>query len=104
MIFPLPIFYILFAGLMVGFFIATTGAMKDVRWEGFSRRKFVRSPIIAVIWAILLSMIFEFNEWIILALCAGMLERLTVEIWKMAIRKKPSKFNNPERDTRWFKN
>ena len=89
---------------MVGLFIAITGAMKDVRWEDFSKRKFLRSPIIAIVWAFVLSMIFEFNEWIILALCAGMLERLTVEIWKVSIRKKPSKFNSQNRDTRWFEN
>ena len=97
-----PIFYIFFVGFMIGAFIAFTGAMKDTRWEPFSKRKFVRSPIIAITWAFALSMIFEFDEWFILALSAGMFERLTTEVWKCCLRKKPSKFNSKNRDTGWL--
>ncbi len=33
-------------GLLVGLFIATTGAWKDTLFEDFSLRKFFRSPLI----------------------------------------------------------
>ena len=89
---------------MIGAFIAATGAIKDTRWEPFSKRKFIRSPMIAIAWAFGLSMIFEFDEWFILALSAGMFERLTTEVWKCCLRKKPSKFNSETRDIGWFSN
>jgi hypothetical protein len=93
----------LIMGLFAGTLIATFGAMKDTRWEGFSSRKFVRSPIIAIVWSIIAFYAFEVGDlFICLGFSAGF-ERLTVEVWKGFIRrKKPSKFNSPERDTRWL--
>ena len=102
-LFPIPEIYIGFAGFFGGLFVALGGAAKDTKWEGFSRRKFIRSPIIALIWAFVLSMAFKFDEWIILMLCVVAMERLTVEVWKIGIRRtKPSKFNQPERDKGWL--
>jgi hypothetical protein len=93
----------LIMGLFAGGFIAVTGMLKDIRWEGFSLRKFVRSPIIAVVWSIVALYAFEVGDlFVCLGFCAGM-ERLTVEVWKAFLRKKPSKFNSPERDTGWLK-
>jgi len=93
----------LIMGLFAGIFTATAGALKDIRYEGFSRRKFIRSPIIAVIWAFLGLYAFIVQDYfVLLGFSAGM-ERLTVEIWKGFVRKKPSKFNSKNRDTGWIK-
>ena len=101
-LFPIHIIYIGFAGFFGGVFVALGGAAKDSRWEGFSKKKFIRSPIISMFWAFLLPMAFTFNEWIILMLAVVAMERLTVEIWKIGMRKKPSKFNQPDRDKGWL--
>lgn len=94
----------LIMGLFAGGFTATTGMLKDIRWEGFLLRKFVRSPIIALSWSIVAFYAFQVNDlFICMGFCAGM-ERLTVEVWKGFIRrKKPSKFNNENRDSQWIK-
>jgi len=94
----------LIMGLFAGGFIAVTGSMKDTKWEGFSWRKFVRSPLIAIGWSIVTFYAFNVNDLFIIAgFCAGM-ERITVECWKAFIRRqKPSKFNSEKRDTRWLK-
>ena len=89
-------------GLFAGGFVATTGMLKDIRWEPFSMKKYLRSPIIALIWAIVSFYAFQANDlFILMGFCAGM-ERITVEIWKGMLRKKPSKFNNANRDTQWL--
>ena len=92
----------LIMGLFAGGFIATTGMLKDVRWEKFSLRKFLRSPIIAVVWSIIAFYAFEVNDlFVCMGFSAGM-ERLTVEVWKGFIRRnKPSKFSSEHRDTNW---
>lgn len=89
-------------GLFAGGFVALTGMLKDIRYEPFSLRKFVRSPVIALLWSILSFFAFEINDlFITLGFSAGM-ERLTVEVWKAFIRRKmPAKFKHKDRDTRW---
>jgi len=93
----------LLMGLFAGGFVATTGMLKDIRYEPFSLRKFVRSPIIALVWAIVGFLAFEVNDlFIMLGFCAGM-ERLTVEVWKGFLRRQmPSKFKSSDRDTTWL--
>lgn len=86
----------LLAGLFAGGFIAFGGAIKDSLYEGFSYWKFVRSPIIAVIWSIVGGFIFLISDFFVLmGFCAG-LERITIEIYKIVIRKKPLKFSYAE--------
>ena len=96
------VFGALIMGLFAGGFIATTGMLKDVRWEPFSLRKFLRSPIIAVVWAVIAFYAFEVNDlFVCMGFSAGM-ERLTVEVWKGFLRrKKPSKFKGEHRDINW---
>lgn len=61
-------------GLFAGGFVATTGMLKDIRWEPFSLKKYVRSPIIALIWCIIGFYAFEVNDlFIILGYSAGRL-------------------------------
>lgn len=90
-------------GFFAGGFVALTGMLKDIRYEPFSLRKFVRSPIIALLWSIIGFCAFEVNDlFVLLGFCAGM-ERLTVEVWKAFVRrKKPAKFKHKDRDTRWL--
>jgi len=99
---PVEEIWILFAGLIAGLFIATSGALKDIRWEKFSWKKFWRTPIFSTIWSFALVFIFAFDEWIILMLCAGAMERITTEIYKLHRRKRPDKFQDPDKDTEWF--
>jgi len=90
------------AGLFAGLFIATSGALKDIRWERFSWKKFWRTPMFSTAWAFGLILMFEFDEWIILMLASGAMERITTEIYKLQRRKRPDKFKSPDRDTEWF--
>lgn len=92
----------LIMGLFAGGFVAVTGMLKDVRYEPFSFKKFVRSPIIGVLWALLGFYGFDVGDhFVLLGFAAGM-ERLTVEVWKGLVRRKPSKFKGEDRDTRWM--
>lgn len=101
-LFPLPIIWIILAGLMSGLFVATSGAIKDIRWESFSYKKFLRTPIFSMIWVFVLSSAFVFNEWIILMLSATAMERITTECWKLIRRKAPGKFADPDKDHKWY--
>lgn len=101
-LFPINEIHIAFAGVIAGLFIATSGALKDIRWEPFSWRKFWRTPIFSTIWAFVLPMAFNFDQWIIIMLCAGAMERITTEIYKLTRRKQPGKFADPDRDTEWY--
>lgn len=98
------LFGVILMGLFAGGFIATTGALKDTKWESFSLKKYLRSPIIAIVWALITFYAFEVNDHFVLLGCSAGFERLTVEVWKAFIRKgKPSKFKSKNRDTRWLK-
>jgi len=99
---PIAEIWIFIAGLFAGLFIAVSGALKDIRWEKFSWKKFWRTPLFSTTWAFLLILMFEFDEWIILMLASGAMERITTEIYKLQRRKKPDKFKSPDRDTEWF--
>lgn len=101
-LFPIHELWTVFAGVIAGLFIATSGALKDIRFEPFSWKKYLRTPIFSIIWAFVLPMAFYFNEWIILMLCCGAMERITTEIYKLKRRRKPDKFKSPDRDTEWF--
>jgi len=99
---PIAELWILMAGLSAGLFIAISGALKDIRWEPFSWKKFVRTPIFSIGWGFGLILIFEFEEWIVLMLACGAMERITTEIYKLTRRRKPGKFADSQRDTEWY--
>lgn len=98
--------------VIVGFFLAglwtaALGAWKDTLWEPFSARKFFRTPIITVATGGLLLMIFgfpvNFREFFLYIFTAVALERFAVESWKALVRKQPSKFQRPQRDSLWLR-
>ncbi|MBI2984402.1 MAG: hypothetical protein HYY50_02150 [Candidatus Kerfeldbacteria bacterium] len=92
-----------FLGLFLGCLVATIGAWKDSRWEPFRWGTFWRSPIVTCLVALLLATKFPNQPKLLLGLAAVALERLLVETWKGCLRQKPSKFVQPERDTRWLR-
>lgn len=96
------LFGVILMGFFAGGFIATTGAMKDTQWEGFSWKKYVRSPCIAIFWAIVIFYAFEVNDYFVLSMASAGFERVTVEIWKGFVRNKPSKFKSEDRDSGWL--
>lgn len=96
--------YSLIVGLVGGILIGFSGALKDVPWEGFKVKKFVRSPIAGIVGSLLLIFLSP-KDMVYLLLAIPGIERIFVEsyksFWKERVRgifegKKP-KF------TEWFK-
>ncbi len=93
------------ASAFFGLLIASLGAWKDTLWEPFVPRKFIRSPIITAFWGWVISNIplFHGSHWLLMAMAAVTMERLTVETWKALFRKMPGKFKRKKmRDTGWL--
>lgn len=86
-------------GLVYGLAIASLGAIKDCRYEEFSFRKFLRSPIIAALWGAVLWLVLPVHP-ILTGLATGTLERITVELYKGVRGVKPGKFDYPLHDYR----
>ena len=86
---------------------ALTGAWKDTLWEPFEWKKFLRSPVITAVCGYLLLVITDEQptvSYVVLFLFSSVgLERLVTESWKAVLRKMPSKFGRPERDTGWLR-
>ena len=81
----------LFAGLLAGILCACGGAIKDAPYEGFKPLTFFRSPIVGLLCGVVVSHLHQ--EFAVSFLCAGYLERICVEGWKIARVKKPGKFD-----------
>ena len=81
---------VLTIGAVGGWLSAFGGAWKDAPKEGFEFSKFVRSPIVALLWAPIFSLVTDDYSLIVFA-CIGA-ERMTVEFYKTFIRKKHAKF------------
>lgn len=78
-------------GLLGGLLIALGGCLKDAPIEGFSKAKFMRSPLIASIAGLFLSS-YTANPGVIMLSSMG-LERMLTEAYKTFIaRKIPGKF------------
>ena len=91
-------------GFLAGFIPASFGAYKDTKWEPFSFKKFIRSPILAMFGGLIGIYIYRSHPLELIAIFSLFIERITVEFWKGVIRrKKPSKFNSKERDTGWLR-
>ena len=84
----------LLAGLLAGSMSACGGAIKDAPYEGFKLATFFRSPIVGLLCG-LITYSFTRN-FVIAACCAGYLERIIVEGWKLLRVKKPGKFDYGE--------
>lgn len=81
----------LLAGVVAGSACACGGAIKDAPYEGFKTRVFFRSPIIGACCGLLLGIVAQQGA-IVAFLCAGYMERLVVEGWKLLRAKAPGKF------------
>jgi hypothetical protein len=67
-------------GLVVGAIIAFGGAWKDAPTEGFDPVKFFRSPLLTVLFALLVSRLTE--SYLLVAVAAIGYERASAETWK----------------------
>lgn len=63
-----------------GWFIAAGGAWKDAPIEGFHPYKFLRSPIVATLWAWPLALLS--SNWALVTLAAGGLSVASIETYK----------------------
>lgn len=100
-----PIFQLLGSmsiGFASGLLTASGGAYKDVQWEPFSWRTFLRSPIVGAGWGGALGAIAPSAPWVLIGLACIGGERLSVEAWKALRRKMPSKFKHEKRDWGWL--
>lgn len=67
-------------GLVMGTVVATGGALKDSQFEGFKPKKFVRSPIMSVLGALIL--LPTSGDALLIALGTIGFERVSVELYK----------------------
>ncbi len=93
-------------GFIYGLIIALLGALKDTRYENFNIIKFIRSPLITAIWAVILGYALPGLPLYIIGLSAIALERITVEIYKgirsLEGKYKPGKFDYPMNEYAWY--
>ena len=81
-------------GLVPGVLTALGGAYKDCLFEPFEPLKFWRSPIVSMIWYILIDRWYPTEPVLLKLGLASMLERLSVETYKAVLGKMPGKFNS----------
>lgn len=90
-------------GATGGWATAIGGAWKDAPIEGFSPWKFLRSPVVAMFWAIPLSLMT--TDWVLLSVSAGGMAVASIETYKTFLTggRPPGKFatrpirHNPNR-------
>lgn len=90
--------------LIIGFFIALGGMLKDVPYEGFDKIKFFRSPLVAIIVGV--SILFLFpdisGKYFLLSVAGG--ERIISEFYKKIFRGRvPGKFKQKKFNKTWKK-
>jgi len=75
-----------------GWLTAVGGAWKDAPVEGFSGWKFLRSPVVATAWAVVLSRFT--GDWVLLALAAAGWSVISIETYKTFLTggRPPGKF------------
>jgi hypothetical protein len=89
---PGPIWQSVLVGGAGGWLTAVGGAWKDAPIEGFSGWKFLRSPVVATTWALVL---LPFTDsWAVLAVSAGGLSVASIETYKTFLTggRPPGKF------------
>ena len=90
-------------GIGMGLFIATFGYAKDSLYEPFSLRKYSRSVFLGCVGGFLCYVFFPDVHFVLIVSFVGLVERLTVEVWKALFRRqRPSKFKDSRRDTLWL--
>lgn len=75
-----PLWMLLLVGGIGGWLTAVGGAWKDAPVEGFSGWKFLRSPVVATAWTMLL-LPFT-HDWVALTVAAAGLSVLSIETYK----------------------
>lgn len=87
-----PVWATVLVGGTGGWLTAVGGAWKDAPIEGFSTWKFLRSPAVATLWALVLVPVVD--GWWVLAISAGGLSVLVIETYKTFLTggRPPGKF------------
>jgi hypothetical protein len=75
-----PLVAVLLVGSVGGWLSAFGGAFKDAPIEGFETLKFFRSPIVALLWALLVALFT--TEYLFIALCGLGYTVATIETYK----------------------
>lgn len=84
----------LIIGIVAGTLCALGGSLKDAPYEGFSPKKFMRSPVVGLFMG-LVSILFTSDPILTLCFC-GYTERVIVEGYKILRAAKPGKFELKE--------
>ena len=75
-----PLFLLVLVGGIGGWLTAVGGAWKDAPVEGFSGWKFLRSPVVATAWTVMLLPFTQ--DWVALTFAAAGLSVLSIETYK----------------------
>ncbi len=88
-----PVWLLVVVGGVGGWLTAVGGAWKDAPVEGFSGWKFLRSPVVATVWTMLL-LPFT-HDWIAMTVAAAGLSVLSIETYKTFLTggRPPGKFD-----------
>ncbi len=81
-------------GVLPGLLTAFGGSYKDTLFEPFEPLKFFRSPIITLIWYLIIDIVYPKQPVILKIGLCSMMERITVEGYKALYRPEPGKFKN----------
>jgi hypothetical protein len=90
--------------LIIGFFIALGGMLKDAPHEGFDKIKFFRSPLVTIIVGLSINFLFPdiSGKFFLLSIAGG--ERIISEFYKKIFRGRiPGKFKQKEFNQIWMK-
>ena len=89
---PLPAWAVMLVGGVGGWLTAVGGAWKDAPVEGFSGWKFLRSPVVATAWAVVLSPFTQ--DGAVLVVAAGGWSVISIETYKTFLTggRPPGKF------------
>ena len=89
---PLPLWSVVAVAGVGGWLTAVGGAWKDAPVEGFSGWKFLRSPVVATAWAVVLSRFT--GDWVLLTMAAGGWSVISIETYKTFLTggRPPGKF------------
>jgi hypothetical protein len=87
-----PLWSVVLVAGFGGWLTAVGGAWKDAPIEGFSGWKFLRSPVVATTWAVLLSSFT--GDWVLLTLAAAGWSVISIETYKTFLTggRPPGKF------------
>ena len=89
---PLPVWGVVLIAGAGGWLTAVGGAWKDAPVEGFSGWKFLRSPAVATLWALVLCRFT--GDWVLLAVAAAGWSVISIETYKTFLTggRPPGKF------------